>query len=62
MSFLSVSKEEKLIALNAAKKDLLIHLYKRLTLLGHDPETYNLNDQQSFESLFNQIQALKSIS
>jgi hypothetical protein len=44
MPFLSVSKEEKLVALNAAKKDLLIHLYKRLTLLGHDPETYNLND------------------
>jgi hypothetical protein len=44
MSFLSVSKEEKLVALNAAKKDLLIHLYRKITLLGHDPDTYDIND------------------
>ncbi len=44
MWFASVPKKEKLLALNAAKQDILIHLYRKITLLGHDPDTYNISD------------------
>ena len=43
MAFSSVSNQEKLIALNAAKHVFEKDLYKNLFMLGVDPETYVLS-------------------
>jgi hypothetical protein len=41
MAFTSVSKTDKLLALNAAKADFERELYKNLARLGYDPDTYD---------------------
>lgn len=43
MAFLSVTKEDKSIALNAAKIEFERDLYKNLSRLGYDPDTYDVN-------------------
>lgn len=43
MAFSSVSNQEKLIALNAAKVAFERDIYKNLFMLGIDPETYVLS-------------------
>ena len=43
MAFSSVSNQDKLIALNAAKVSFERDVYKNLHMLGIDPETYVLS-------------------
>jgi hypothetical protein len=54
MTSTSLSKEEKLNALVAAKLDYERDLYKTIAKLGYDPDTYNLDN---FE--FEEIDALE---
>jgi hypothetical protein len=42
MSFSLVTTEEKLKNLNAAKADFQVEIYKNLTKLGFNPDTYNV--------------------
>ena len=42
MSFSLVTTEEKLKSLNAAKADFQVEIYKNITKLGLDPDTYNM--------------------
>jgi hypothetical protein len=42
MGYLSVSREEKLMALNAAKVEFERDLYKTIVRLGSDPDTFDL--------------------
>jgi hypothetical protein len=50
MAFSSVSNEDKLIALNAAKLEFERDLYKNLIKLGINAETYNLDSFEFDES------------
>jgi hypothetical protein len=50
MAFSSVSNEDKLIALNAAKLEFERDLYKNLIKLGINAETYNLDNFEFDES------------
>jgi len=42
MSFSLVTTEEKLRNLNTAKADFQVEIYKNITKLGLDPDTYNM--------------------
>ena len=42
MSISLVTTEEKLKSLNAAKADFQVEIYKNITKLGLDPDTYNM--------------------
>lgn len=42
MASLSVSREEKLVALSAAKVEYERDLYKTIMKLGYDPDTYDI--------------------
>lgn len=44
MASLSIKKEEKLIALTAAKEDFERDLYKTFVKLGLNPDTYDMDD------------------
>ncbi|MEY4333123.1 MAG: hypothetical protein RLZZ196_1861 [Bacteroidota bacterium] len=46
MAYLSVSREEKEIALNAAKVEFERDLYKTVIRLGLDPDTFDLTTFQ----------------
>ncbi len=50
MAFSSVSNEDKLIALNAAKLVFERDIYKNLVKLGINAETYNLSSFEFDES------------
>jgi hypothetical protein len=43
MAFTSVNNTDKSLALNAAKAEFERDLYKNLTRLGYDPDTYDIN-------------------
>jgi hypothetical protein len=43
MAFLSITNADKSIALNAAKAEFERDLYKNLSRLGYDPDTYDIN-------------------
>lgn len=54
MTSISLSREEKLNALAAAKEEFEKDLYKTIAKLGFDPDTYNLDNFQ-----FEQIDDIK---
>ncbi|CAB4143254.1 hypothetical protein UFOVP784_99 [uncultured Caudovirales phage] len=51
MAFASVSNEDKLIALNAAKLEFERDIYKNLAKLGIDADNYDLNSFEFDESV-----------